>query len=63
MDPKIKNIAMFVLMGVGCFFFFLYFVNLDWYYALGVTLLYMYLLYRSYKRKEQILAEGESETK
>lgn len=52
---------MFVLLAVGSFFFFFYFVNLGWYLSLGITILYMYLLYRSYKRKEQILAELDEE--
>ena len=61
MEPKIKKIAMLVLVAVGSFFFFFYFVNLGWYVSAGITILYMYLLYRSHERKEQILAEEENE--
>ncbi|PKL79591.1 MAG: hypothetical protein CVV25_07520 [Ignavibacteriae bacterium HGW-Ignavibacteriae-4] len=61
MDPKIKNIGMFVLLAIGSFFFFFYLVDLGLYMSLGITILYMYLLYRSYKRKEQILAEPDDE--
>ena len=61
MDPKAKNIAMFVLVAVGSFFFFFYFVNLGWYVSIGITILYMYLLYRSHQRKERILAEPDDE--
>lgn len=61
MDPKIKNIGMFVVLAVGSFFFFFYLVDLGWYMSLGITILYMYMLYRSYKRKEQILAEPDED--
>lgn len=63
MNTNIKNIGIFLLLAIGCFFFFFYFVQLGWYTALGITILYMYLMYRSYKRKEQIMEEEVSKEK
>lgn len=63
MNTNIKNIGIFLLLTIGCFFFFFYFVQLGWYTALGITILYMYLMYRSYKRKEQIMEEEVSKEK
>lgn len=61
MDPKVKNIGMLIVVAVGSFFFFYYVAEFGWLPSTLVTLLYMFLLYRSYQRKERVLAELDDE--
>lgn len=61
MNPKVKNIIIFVLLTIGSFFFFFYVAEFGWLPSTLVTVLYMFLLYRSYQKKEKILAEPDDE--
>ena len=57
LDTTPKKVAALSLLSLGSYFFFHYVVGFGWLPSTLVTILYLFLLYRSYQRKEQ--AESE----
>jgi hypothetical protein len=54
LDTNPKKFAALTLLGLGSYFFFYYVVGFGWLPSTLVTILYLFLLYRSYQRKGQV---------